>query len=36
MYCAADYVEMLLIYGECGRNARAAARVYAQRLTNVK
>jgi hypothetical protein len=31
MYSAADYVEML-IYGERGRNARAAARMYAQRF----
>jgi DNA-binding NarL/FixJ family response regulator len=28
MYSAADYVEILLIHGECGRNARAAARMY--------
>jgi hypothetical protein len=28
------YVEMLLIYGECGRNARAAAMMYAQRIPN--
>jgi hypothetical protein len=34
MYSAVDYVEMLLIYGECGRNARAAARMYAQRFPN--
>jgi hypothetical protein len=34
MYSATDYVEMLLIYGECGRNARAAARIYAQRFPN--
>jgi hypothetical protein len=34
MYSAADYVEMLLIYGGCGRNARAAARMYAQRFPN--
>jgi hypothetical protein len=34
MYSASDYVEMLLIYGECGRNARAAARMYAQRFPN--
>jgi hypothetical protein len=33
MYSAADYVEML-IYGECGRNARAAVRMYAQRFPN--
>jgi hypothetical protein len=30
----ADYVEMLIIYGECGRNAREATRVYAQRFPN--
>jgi hypothetical protein len=34
MYSAAYYVEMLLMYGECGRNARAAAKMYAQRLPN--
>jgi hypothetical protein len=34
MYSAADYVEILLIHGECGRNARAAARMYAQRFPN--
>jgi hypothetical protein len=34
MYSAADYVEMLLIYGECERNARAAAGMYAQRFPN--
>jgi hypothetical protein len=34
MYSAAYYVEMLLIYGECGRNAGPAARVYAQRFAN--
>jgi hypothetical protein len=26
--------EMLIIYGECGRNAREATRVYAQRFPN--
>jgi hypothetical protein len=34
MYPAAGYVGILLIYGECGRNARAAARMYAQRFPN--
>jgi coenzyme F420-reducing hydrogenase alpha subunit len=34
MYSAAYYVEMLLIYGECGRNARPAARMYTQRFPN--
>jgi AraC-like DNA-binding protein len=28
MYSAADYVEMLIIFGECGRNAREAARIF--------
>ncbi|KAJ3629816.1 hypothetical protein MTP99_014183 [Tenebrio molitor] len=31
---ATDYVEMLIIYGKCGRSAREAARVYAQRFPN--
>jgi hypothetical protein len=34
MYSVEDYVEMLLIYGECGRNARAAVRMYAQHFPN--
>jgi hypothetical protein len=34
MYSTADYVGMLKIYGECGRNAGEAARVYAQRFPN--
>jgi hypothetical protein len=34
MYSAKNYVEMLIIYGECGRNAREPARVYAQRFPN--
>jgi hypothetical protein len=34
MNSAAEYVEMLLIYGKCGRNAKAAARMYAQRFPN--
>jgi hypothetical protein len=32
MYSAADYVEMLIIFGECGRNAREAARVFSDRF----
>jgi hypothetical protein len=32
MYSAADYVEILIIYGKCGGNARETARVYAQRF----
>jgi hypothetical protein len=27
MYSAADYVEMLIIFGECGRNVREAERI---------
>jgi hypothetical protein len=34
MYSAADYVEILIIYGECGGNARETPRVYAQRFPN--
>jgi hypothetical protein len=34
MNSAAEYVEMLLIYGKCGQNAKAAARMYAQRFPN--
>lgn len=30
-YTAAEYVDMVLIYGECGQNATAAARMYMQR-----
>jgi hypothetical protein len=33
VFCS-DYVGMLKIYGECGRNAGEAARVYAQRFPN--
>jgi hypothetical protein len=29
MYTAAEYAEMLIIYGECRRNAREDAREYA-------
>lgn len=32
MYSAADYVNMVIIYGECGRNAREAARVFSERF----
>jgi hypothetical protein len=32
MYTAAEYVEMLIIYGECPRNAREDAREYAIRF----
>jgi hypothetical protein len=29
---SADYVEMLIIFGECGRNARVAARIFSDRF----
>jgi AraC-like DNA-binding protein len=32
MYSAADYVEMLIIFGECGRNAKEAARIFSERF----
>jgi hypothetical protein len=32
MYTAAEYAEMLIIYGECRRNAREDAREYAIRF----
>jgi hypothetical protein len=32
MYTAAEYAEMLILYGECGSTARKAAREYAIRL----
>jgi hypothetical protein len=32
MYTAAEYTEMLIIYGECWRNAREDAREYAIRF----
>jgi hypothetical protein len=32
MYKAAEYAEMLILYGECGRNAREDAREYAIRF----
>lgn len=31
-YTSTQYAEMIVIYGECQRNARAAARVYAERF----
>jgi hypothetical protein len=27
MYAAAEYIEIIVIYGVCGRNAREAARI---------
>jgi hypothetical protein len=33
MYTAAEYAEMLIIYGECRRNARENAREYAIRFS---
>jgi hypothetical protein len=32
MYTAAEYAEMLIIYGDCRRNAREDARKYAIRF----
>jgi hypothetical protein len=32
MYSGADYVEMLIISGECGRNTREAARIFSDRF----
>ncbi|KAL1490093.1 hypothetical protein ABEB36_012835 [Hypothenemus hampei] len=32
MYTAAEYTEMIILFGECGRNAREAARVYGERF----
>jgi hypothetical protein len=32
MYTAAEYAEMLILYGECWRNAREDAREYAIRF----
>jgi hypothetical protein len=32
MYTAAEYAEMLIIYGECRRNARQDAREYSIRF----
>ncbi|KAH0548068.1 hypothetical protein KQX54_000246 [Cotesia glomerata] len=31
-YSNADYVEMLILYGECQRNARLTCRVYRERF----
>jgi hypothetical protein len=33
MYTAAEYAEMLIIYGECRRNAREDVREYAIRFS---
>ena len=33
-YSAAEYTEMVIIYGEAGRNANLAARMYAERFPN--
>jgi hypothetical protein len=32
MYSAADYLEMIIIFGECERNAREAARAFEERF----
>lgn len=32
MFSLDDYTEMIIIYGECGRNARETARVFSQRF----
>jgi hypothetical protein len=32
MYSAADYLEMIIIFGECERNAREPARVFEERF----
>jgi hypothetical protein len=32
MYSAADYVEMLIMFRECRRNAREAARIFSDRF----
>jgi hypothetical protein len=34
MYSATDYLEMIIIFGECGRNAREAARVFSECFPN--
>jgi hypothetical protein len=33
-YLATDYLEMIIIFGECGRNAREAAKVFSERFPN--
>jgi hypothetical protein len=35
MCSAADYLEMIIIFGECERNAREAARVFEERLQHI-
>jgi hypothetical protein len=32
MYSAADYLEMIIIFGECERNGREPARVFEERF----
>jgi hypothetical protein len=32
MYSAADYLEMIIIFGACGRYATEAARVFSERF----
>lgn len=34
MFTAIEYLEMIIIYRKCGRNARETARVSAQRFPN--
>jgi hypothetical protein len=34
MYTAVEYIEMIVICGECGGNARETARVYRERFPN--
>ncbi|XP_057338438.1 uncharacterized protein LOC130676305 [Microplitis mediator] len=34
VYTSADFTEMIILYGECNRNASAAARVYRERFLN--
>jgi len=35
-YLAEEYCEMIMLYGECGRNAEAAARLFAERFPNFR
>jgi hypothetical protein len=35
MYSAADYLEMIIIFRECERNAREAARVFEEGLQHI-
>jgi hypothetical protein len=34
MCTAAEYIEIIVIYEECERNAREAARIYSERFPN--